>query len=163
MNIKISNRIFLLLSITVGIAISFAACAKSDSVKLVNATAENVAIKGFDTVAFFKDNLPKEGKAEFVHEWNGAKWYFSSAENLNEFVKSPEKYAPQFGGYCSWAVSHGYTADGDPTAWKIVEGKLYLNYNQKVKEKWEGEQQKFIQDGEKNWSDFKTKKPEHKG
>lgn len=122
-----------------------------------------VAINGFDAVAFFKDNAPKEGKARFSLEWNGAKWYFSTAENRDLFGKSPEKYVPQFGGYCSWAVSHGYTADGDPSAWKIVEGKLYLNYNQKVKEKWEAEQQKFIQEGEKNWEEFKTKRPEHKG
>lgn len=163
MNIRISNRSFLLLSFLVGIIISFAACAKTEGVKPINTTAENVAIKGFDTVAYFKDKLPKEGKAEFSHEWNGAKWYFSSAENRDEFAKTPEKYAPQFGGYCSWAVSHGYTADSDPQAWKVVDGKLYLNYNQKVKEKWEAEQPKLIQEGEKNWTEFKVKKPEHKG
>jgi len=154
---------FLLLSFTIGLAIFFVACAKDESVKQINTTAENVAIKGFDTVAFFKNNLPKEGKAEFSQEWNGAKWYFSSAENRDEFARSPEKFAPQFGGYCSWAVSQGYTADGDPKAWKVVDGKLYLNYNQKVKEKWETEQQKLIDEGRKKWAEFKTKKPEHKG
>lgn len=148
--------------LTLGIA-SFTACTNSEGVKKVNATAENVAIKGFDTVAFFTTNTPTEGKAEFLHEWNGAKWQFSNAENLDLFKQNPEKYAPQFGGYCSWAVSHGYTADGDPNAWKIVDGKLYLNYNQQVKEKWEAEQQKLIEDGKKNWAEFQKKKPEHKG
>ncbi len=119
---------------------------------------DKVAINGFDAVTFFKDNAPKEGKAEFSLEWNGSKWNFSSAENRDLFSKSPEKYAPQFGGYCAWAVSHGYTADGDPNAWKIVDGKLYLNYNRQIKEKWEAEQQELIQEGEKNWEEFKTKK-----
>lgn len=163
MNIKISKHIFLLLSLAVGMTVIFAACAKTEGVKPVNTTAENIAIKGFDAVAYFNENLPKQGKTEFVHEWNGAKWQFSNAENRDLFAKSPEKYAPQFGGYCSWAVSHGYTADGDPNAWKIVNGKLYLNYSPKVKEMWEKEQDKLIEDGKKNWEDFKTKKPEHKG
>ena len=152
--------LFLVLSAA---AIFFAACTNGEGVKKVNATTENVAIKGFDTVAFFTVNAPIEGKAEFSHDWNGAKWYFSSAENLEKFKAGPDRFAPQFGGYCSWAVSHGYTADGDPNAWKIVDGKLLLNYNRKVKEKWEAEQPKLIEDGRKNWAEFQKKKPEHKG
>lgn len=152
-----------ILFLTVGIFISLAACAKNDGVKPVNTTAENVAIKGYDTVAFFKDNMPKEGKPEFSSSWNGVTWQFASVENRNEFAKAPEKFAPQFGGYCAWAVSSGYTADGDPNAFSIVDGKLYLNYNQKVKEKWEPEKEKRIKDAEKNWKEFQVKKPEHKG
>ena len=124
---------------------------------------DNVAINGFDAVTFFKDNAPKEGKAEFSLEWNGAKWYFSSVENRDLFGKSPEKYAPQFGGYCAWAVSHGYTANGDPNVWKIVNRKLYLIYNLQIKEKWETEQQTLIQEGEKHWEELKMKKPAHTG
>lgn len=100
-------------------------------------------------------------QSEFV--WNGAKRLFSSAENLELFKQNPEKFVPQFGGYCSYAVSHGYTADGDPEAWKIVEGKLYLNYNLEVKKMWEQNQEQFIKDGENNRAEFQTKKPEHKG
>lgn len=80
-----------------------------------------------------------------------------------EIKTDPKAYAPQFGRYCSYAVSHGYTADGDPEQWKIVDGKLYLNYNQKAMQAWENEQEKFIKDGEKNWIEFQTKKSEHKG
>jgi hypothetical protein len=68
-------------------------------------------------------------------EWNGAKWLFTSAEKA-VFVATPEKYAPQYGGYCAYAVSRGYTAPADPTAWKIVGGKLYVNYDKKVAELW---------------------------
>ena len=150
----------------VGIAIAAAGlvgCNKSEDFKKVNTTAENVAVKGFDTVAYFAAERAIEGSAQYSFVWNGAKWYFSSAENMEKFKAAPEQYAPQFGGYCAWAVSKGYTADGDPNAWKIVDGKLYLNYNQQVKEKWEMEQQQRIEEGKRNWEEFKKKKPEHKG
>jgi YHS domain-containing protein len=155
------NLLFLFISMT---AIFLAACAGStESVKQVNTTVENVAIKGFDTVAFFTAEQAVEGNPQYSFIWNGAKWYFSSADNMEKFKANPEQYAPQFGGYCAWAVSKGYTADGDPNVWKVVDGKLYLNYNRQVKEKWEAEQQKLIEDGRKNWEDFKKKKPAHKG
>lgn len=153
----------LLYSAILATALFPAACAKEDGVKKINTTTDNVAIKGFDTVAYFSAEKAVEGNPQFSFVWNGAKWYFANAENLEKFTKNPEQFAPQFGGYCSWAVSHGYTANGDPEAWKVVDGKLYLNYNQQVKEKWEKEQQKLIEDGKKNWAEFQKKKPEHKG
>ena len=84
-------------------------------------------------------------------------------ENMKKFQADPESYAPQYGGYCSYAVSEGYTANGDPEAWKVVDGKLYLNYSPKVKEMWEKEQKGRIEKGDQNWDGFKTKKPVHKG
>lgn len=146
-----------------GVAFYLSACAKTEGVKQINTTSENIAIKGFDTVAYFVTENAVQGDTQYQFVWNGAKWLFSNKENMEKFKVNPEQYAPQFGGYCSWAVSHGYTANGDPNAWKIVDGKLYLNYNPKVKEMWEKEQEKLIKDGEKNWGEFKTKKPEHKG
>lgn len=160
---KISNHSFFILSFVFGAAVLFAACAKTEGVKPVNTAADNTAIRGFDTVAFFTEEKLAKGKSEFSYDWNDARWEFSSAENLEKFKQSPEKYAPQFGGYCSYAVSHGYTADGDPATWKIVDGKLYLNYNPKAKELWEREQEKFIKDGEKNWKEFLVTKPKHEG
>ncbi|MCI0392003.1 MAG: YHS domain-containing protein, partial [Acidobacteria bacterium] len=94
----------------------------------VNKNLFGTALKGYDAVAYFKEGHPVKGKDEFRHDWMGAKWYFASVANRDEFAKSPEKYAPQFGGYCAWAVGHGYTASIDPQAWKIVDRKLYLNY-----------------------------------
>lgn len=97
------------------------------------------AIDGTDPVAYFTEGRPVEGSADFTHEWNGATWRFVSAENRDKFKAEPARYAPQYGGYCAWAVSQGYTASTDPEAWKIVDGKLYLNYNKGVQAKWEGD------------------------
>ncbi len=117
----------------------------------INKSADNVAIRGFDTVAYFDESAPVEGKPELAFVWNGAKWLFSNRENLEKFKADPAAFAPQFGGHCSWAASQGYTADGDPTAWKVVEGKLYFNYNADVKKKWEANQDSLIKAGEANW------------
>jgi YHS domain-containing protein len=109
------------------------------------------AIKGYDPVAYFTSSKPVEGDSKFTHEWNGATWRFASAENRDKFKSEPEKYAPQFGGYCAWAVSQGYVAPTDPDAWKIVDGKLYLNYSASVQKQWASNQTKFISDGHANW------------
>lgn len=122
-----------------------------------------LALKGYDPVAYFNDGKAVEGSEQFTHEWNGANWRFASAEHRDAFIREPEKYAPQFGGYCAWAVSHGYTAKGDPNAWKIVDDKLYLNYNQDVKAKWEQDVPGYISRGDENWPRFLKEKPEHKG
>jgi hypothetical protein len=122
-----------------------------------------LALKGYDPVAYFSEGKPVEGRGEFEAEWQDSKWRFASALNREMFLRAPEKYAPQYGGYCAWAVSHGYTAKGDPEAWKIVEGKLYLNYNQDVKAKWEQDIPAFISKGDENWTSFQKARPEHKG
>lgn len=158
------KKIILFIVIAAGIAAAiWFGTGQTESVKKINTTAENLAVKGFDTVAYFTEETAVAGNPQYSYLWNGAKWYFSSAENMEKFKAAPETYAPQFGGYCSFAVSKGYTADADPQAWKIVDGKLFLNYNQKVKEMWEAEQKKRIEDAEKNWREFQKKKPEHKG
>jgi YHS domain-containing protein len=117
----------------------------------VNKSKDSIAIKGYDPVAYFTQSKAVKGSSQFTHEWNGAKWQFASDENRNLFKASPEKYAPQYGGYCAWAVGHNYTADTDPEAWKIVDGKLYLNYNKSVQAKWSQDIPKWISDGDKNW------------
>lgn len=119
--------------------------------KPVNTTLFGVAIKGYDPVAYFTDSAPTEGKSEFTFEWQGAKWHFANAAHLAAFQATPEKYAPQFGGYCAWAVSKGYTANIDPTAWKLIGGKLYLNYSRDVQAKWEADTAGNIAKAEANW------------
>lgn len=163
LNLKIGNRTFLLIALFIGIGIAFAACSKTEGVAAINKNTDGLALRGFDAVAYFAVENAVEGNPRFAYAWNGAKWLFSSEENLQKFAQNPEAYAPQYGGYCSYAVSHGYTADGDPRAWKLVDGKLYLNYNDKAKEAWEKEQEKNIQQGAENWKEFQKKKPEHKG
>lgn len=138
-----------------------AACSSAESVAL-NTNDAGSTLKGYDAVAYFAVNSAVKGDAKYAYVWNGARWLFSSEDNMTKFMTNPEAYAPQFGGYCAYAVSEGYTADADPEAWKIVEGKLYLNYNRDVQKTWEKNEAERIANGKKNWQQFKTKKPEHK-
>lgn len=114
-------------------------------------TTKEGAIKGYDPVAYFKSETAVKGIQVYSFEWNEATWYFSSQENLAAFKEMPEAYAPQFGGYCAYAVSQGYTYRVNPEAWKIVGGKLYLNYSKGIKKKWEANQSEFIKLGNGNW------------
>ena len=96
-----------------------------------------LAIAGYDPVAYFTDGKPVAGSSDFTTEWKGATWRFASAAHRDQFVATPDRFAPQYGGYCAWAVSQNYTAGIDPAAWKIVDGKLYLNYSKDVQKDWE--------------------------
>jgi YHS domain-containing protein len=109
------------------------------------------ALRGYDPVAYFTAGRPVEGKKRFEIEWMDAEWRFTSEENMEQFQANPEKYAPQYGGYCAWAVAQGYTASIDPEAWKIVDGKLYLNYDEEVQDKWEQDIPGFIEKANTNW------------
>lgn len=95
-----------------------------------------VAILGHDPVAYFTDGKPVKGQEAFTHEWMGAKWQFASAAHLAQFKANPEKYAPQYGGYCAYGVSQDNLVSIEPDKFKILDGKLYLNYNADVQEKW---------------------------
>jgi len=119
--------------------------------KPVNTTFLGVAIKGYDPVAYFTDGRPEKGDSDYACEWNGAEWRFASAAHRDLFKADPAKYAPQYGGYCAWAVSRGYTAGIDPDAWKIVNGRLYLNYSMKVQKQWAEDIPGNISKAEENW------------
>jgi len=112
------------------------------------------AVRGTDVVAYYdlaEGDKAVKGTDEFTTEWNGTNWYFSSAENKDKFVAEPEKYAPQYGGYCAFAVSHNFTKPTDPDAWKIVDGKLYLNLSKSVQKKWLKDVPGNIGKADKNW------------
>jgi YHS domain-containing protein len=109
------------------------------------------AIRGYDPVAYFTDGKPVEGKRDITFAWKGVTWRFVSEKNRDLFKAKPEAYAPQYGGYCAWAVSQGYTAKGDPKYWRIVDGKLYLNYDAKVQKDWEKDIPGHISKGDNNW------------
>ncbi len=115
---------------------------------------EEGAIHGYDPVAYFNTGSPVKGKKEFSYSWKGADWYFVSASNLKAFKASPEKFAPQYGGYCAYGCSEGHKAPTDPTAWTIVDGKLYLNYSPKVKELWTKDRPARIITADKNWPEL---------
>ena len=114
-------------------------------------TSWGKAIRGYDPVAYFKQGKPVKGSKQFTHDYNGATWHFSSAENRDLFASSPAAYAPQYGGYCAYAVSQGYTASTIPEAWDIVNGKLYLNYSKSVQRTWKKKQSNYIQSADRNW------------
>ena len=114
-------------------------------------TFSNLAVSGYDPVAYFTEGKPVQGSSSFEHEWNGATWRFANAKNLEAFKADPEAYAPQYGGYCAWAVSQGYTASADPNAWRIVGKKLYLNYDREVQKTWEKDAAGNIVKADENW------------
>lgn len=96
----------------------------------------NRAVSGYDTVAYFTEGKPVKGNSKYTATYKGAEWRFSSTENLALFQENPEKYAPQYGGYCAWGLANGHAVSSDPEAWSVVGDKLYLNYNKGVKERW---------------------------
>ena len=116
-----------------------------------------IAVKGYDVVAYFTDGQAVKGSKSISHEWQGAKWLFSNEEHRVAFVANPDGYAPQYGGYCAWAVSQGYTADIDPEAWRIVDGRLYLNYDKQIQAKWEKDIPGFIVKANENWPKLSNK------
>ncbi len=109
------------------------------------------AVSGYDTVAYFTEGEPVKGDKKFRTDYMDAEWRFSSQANLDAFLADPAKYAPQYGGYCAWAMAGGYKASGDPKQWKIVDGKLYLNYNAEVKADWEVDIPGFIAKADVNY------------
>ncbi len=121
---------------------------------------KGIAIRGYDPVAYFTDNKPVEGSAQFAYTWQGAEWRFKDKTNLDLFKKNPEKYAPQFGGYCAYGVSENHKSPTEPDAFTIVNDKLYLNYNMKVKEVWSRNRDERIIKAESNWTGLKNEKPQ---
>ena len=121
------------------------------STAAVNTDAAQVALHGYDTVAYFTDGAPTKGDARFTAEFGGAKYLFASAANQAKFEANPAAYAPQFGGFCAMGTSFGYKVDADPTAWKIVNDKLYLNYNASVAARWSKDIPGNIGRADENW------------
>lgn len=115
------------------------------------------AIRGYDPVAYFTESKPVKGNEQLVYKWNNANWYFSSQENLDRFKANPEKYAPQYGGYCAYGLSNGYKAPTDADAWTIENGKLYLNYNTEVRDMWNKDRKERVEKADKNWPQVKDK------
>ncbi len=149
MNIKLKKiPLVIATAFILSVAVASLAEAKSE----INKNWRGIAIKGYDPVAYHKDGKPAKGYGEYEVKWKDAKWRFASAEHRDLFEADPERYAPRYGGYCAWAVSQGYTAGVDPkNAWTIVEGRLYLNYNVEIKEKWEKDIPGNIAKANANW------------
>lgn len=128
--------------------------AHADTAPVYTSAFSNTAIQGHDPVAYFTDGKPVKGTKDFSTEHNGAEFRFASQENLDTFLADPASYAPQYGGYCAWAVSQGYTAKGNANNWAIVDGKLYLNFNDKIQKRWDGDREGFIASANTNWPEL---------
>lgn len=114
------------------------------------------AISGYDAVSYFTQKEPVRGSGMNAYRHNGQDYLFASAENLAEFKKNPDKYLPQFGGYCAFGAAMGKKFHVDPTVFSVVDGKLYLNLNKDIQMKWNEKQAQLIKDADKNWKKIKS-------
>ena len=127
-----------------------------DPIDPVN-TENGLALKGYDPVAYFTDGAPTEGKGIYTTVWQGATYRFASAEHQEQFVAEPEKYLPQYGGYCAYAMAINSIADITPKRWAIVDGKLYLNNNFFAQTLWSADKAGNIKKADKNWAAWPKK------
>ena len=140
-----SNRFFHLIAIAALSLVSAAALA-GDYFE-----TDGVALRGYDPVAYFVSSEPQKGQAQYSYEYKGSKFYFASEANKRAFIATPDKYAPQFGGYCAFGTAQGYKVSTQPDAFAIVQDKLYLNYDKKVQQIWRQDVPGNIEKAEKNW------------
>ncbi len=117
----------------------------------VNKTLFGTAVEGYDVVAYFTEGKPVKGARAYSYDWKGATWRFSSAAHRDLFAANPAKYAPQYGGFCAYAVSQGATAGIDPTAWKIHDGKLFLNLNAEIQARWLEDVPGYVAKADAHW------------
>ena len=123
----------------------------------LSTNAEGQALQGYDVVAYFNEGKPTQGNAQFSTTHGDATYQFVSAENLEAFISDPERYLPQYGGYCAFGTSLGKKFDGDPMSWKIVDGKLYINSGEKAHSLWLKDVPGKIQQADTNWPEIKSK------
>ncbi|NKF52123.1 YHS domain-containing protein [Shewanella sp. WXL01] len=118
---------------------------------------EGVAVNGYDVVAYFTQDKAVKGSSDFASSYNGNQWYFASAQHKALFDKTPEKYAPQYGGYCAYAMSSGFVVSTDPEAFTVFQDKLYLNYSLSVRENWLKNKVQFIEEADGHWQEKLSK------
>jgi YHS domain-containing protein len=136
------------------LALPLAAQTKS----LLNLDRAGLAIQGYDPVAYFTDGKPIKGKPEFSARHNGGTYHFASKEHRELFAAAPKKYEPQFGGFCAYAVSRGYTARIDPEAFQIVDGRLLLQYSKGVRDDFNKDTKGNLSKADANWPGVVEKK-----
>ncbi len=150
------KRLFQSLALIVGLAILTIPTLAHAATPGLNVDAQGVAIHGYDPVAYFTDGKAVKGSAKFNYKAGDATYYyFASAKHRDQFAKDPAKYAPQFGGYCAMGTAMGKKLDVDPQAWKIVDGKLYLNLNKDVQKKWLSDVPGHLKQAETKWAEIK--------
>jgi YHS domain-containing protein len=131
----------------IGLAPAPAAAAKP---QIYTPPFSSLALEGYDAVSYFTGH-PVVGQPRYTAIRKGVQYRFASAENLARFQADPEAYLPQYGGYCAWAIADGHVAKGDPTIWRVVNGKLYLNYDERVQQRWAQDIPGNIAKANHNW------------
>ena len=111
------------------------------------------AIRGYDPVAYHLESQPRKGRPELSTSYNDTLWYFSNKDNLELFKTNPEKYAPQYGGYCAYAMSKNLVVSTDPYAWHMENDKLYLNYSLSVRNTWLKDIPGYVNKADRNWQE----------
>ena len=155
-----SSKIFTAFAIVIAFTLSSCGLIPSQAnsaIEAVNVDENRVAIKGYDPVAYFTEAKPVQGQTQFTSEYNSAIYQFASIEHKALFDGEPAKYAPQFGGYCAFGVTQEKKYDVDPTAWAVVDGKLYLNLNAGAQRVWDRDRIGNIASGDSIWLDIENK------
>jgi len=147
----LTRRMFATAVVAVPVAVSMIVPAAAGKPEIFTGLVKGKGAAGHDVVAYFTMGKPVKGSAEFATQWKGATWEFSSAENLEKFKANPAAFAPQYGGYCAYGVSKGALVKGEPDQWKIVDGKLYLNYSAGVQKTWSKDIPGFIKAADGKW------------
>jgi len=143
--------------LSTGLLAAVILCSSAKAQKSPVYIANGKAIDGYDPVAFFTMSKPVMGRDSLMLQWNGAAWYFANRADLEAFKATPEKYAPQYGGYCAYGTAQGHKAPTQVDTWSVVDGKLYFNYNQKVKTAWVKDQPAMIKKADEVWPTLKDK------
>lgn len=136
--------------LALGVFVALSACTTLSTPTFADAAG---AIRGYDPVAYHTEMMPVAGNPKYTYEYNNAVWQFASKENLDLFRDDPERYAPEYGGYCAYAMSRGFVVSTDPDAWTIEDDKLYLNYSQGVRKTWLKDIPEYIAKADENWQD----------
>lgn len=145
------HPVFRPLAILACVLVFLAPAAWADKPEIYTGFGSNLAVGGYDTVAYFTEGEPVPGSKDLTIEYKGATWRFSSQETLETFEADPEAFAPRYGGYCAWAMAIGNLAKGNPKFWRIHEGRLYLNISRGIQKKWLKDIPGFIEKADANW------------
>ena len=146
-------RLILLSILLVVVPIAWAVAGGAN--KPIATDSFGVAIKGYDTVAYFTEGRALKGKKEFEFSWQGARWYFANAAHRDLFAANPKRYVPQFGGFCARGMTRGKMAAADPKAWTIVDGKLYMKFSKASRDRWRQNKAENIKKAEEKWANIR--------
>ena len=137
--------------VATGAAVRATLSTAADGAPVFEGGIEGVAINGYDPVAYFTRGEPVEGSPDHTFRWRGTTWRFASTANRDTFAAAPERYAPQYGGFCAFAMAQGQRIKTDPAAFSIVDDKLYLNYDRQIRKRWEADRDDLIEAADERW------------